>query len=163
MRAATLLLALVHAAPTGGCGSSRVSSPASGPTRTDAGTKATSPSMTHDDPDPTPAAPATMAEPAPAPPRLEQRIRDALPPLAERPVADPTPRPVGNAWVTPAGAPITHTFELEWSRPKEQDGWPTTVFYSEPEGTYWLHEGFLRGGLSTQRVWYGPFSLAPAP
>ncbi len=108
----------------------------------------------------TPPDPSSDA-PAPASPQLEQQIRDALVPLAQRPVADDPPRRSGDRWLTPSGASITHTFILEWSRPQEQDGEPTTVFYCESESTYWLHAGFLEGGLSTARVWYGPFTLAP--
>lgn len=155
-----VLLAMLYA--TLSCGSPRTSSPtpevaslqapASTPARVD------EPSSVSVEPSFT-----SPAAPVPASPSLEQQIREAIPPYDTRPVADPPPHPVGEGWVTPNGAPITHTFVLGWSRPKEQDGWPTTVFYSEPERTAWLHEGFLRGGLSTVRVWFGPFVLGPAP
>lgn len=98
--------------------------------------------------------------PKPASPELEHRIRSDYSSRTDRPVAEREPRrlPEGG-WQTPDGATMSHSFVLGWNRPREQDGWPTTVFYSAAEGRYWVHEGHLSGGLSTNQICFGPFVL----
>lgn len=87
------------------------------------------------------------------------RVRtDALrrrdPPLATAP---PTQSPTADgAWRAPDGAPITVRFVVGWSRPREVEGQPLTVYFAARSAAYWVQQA---GGLSTDVTWYGPFAL----
>ena len=88
---------------------------------------------------------------------VQRAIRQDLAQRTTRPPAAAFPgKSAGGEWQAPDGAAITLIFVVQRDRPAEQDGTPTTAYYSAATRTYWLHQG---GGISGYDAWFGPFQL----